>query len=352
MQRLICGSMVAVLLVVAGCASSGEQEEEKEVVYVEAEPSEPPEPPPPEVVPVPVAQPLPGQVRPAPPAKKPSEEAIEKARERPSTEIIDEANERARSTPVEEGYFNAVQVYDYVPGALYQVYAAEERVTAVQFGEGERVRSIAMGDTVRWVVGQTESGRGASAQEMVLIKPVRSGLETNAVVTTDRRTYQLELSSTKDTYMASVSWHYPAAEVQRFAMAGGEDVEEVSRDVGDVDVDMRRENGQSGSRIGADVGNLNFEWGFVVDDPEAPPEWKPRRVFDDGQKTYIQFPEWVRERELPAFFVLSRTGAPEVTNYRLEGDYMVVDHVFERGQLRMVDEDVGDESVGIERLGE
>lgn len=349
MRRMIAGWMVGLVVVAAGCASSGEHEEEQEVVYVEAEPSEPPEPPPPEVVPVPVAQPLPGQVRPAPPADTPSEEAVEEATNRPASEVINEANERARSTPVEEGYFNAVQVYDFVPGALYQVYAAEGRVTTLQFGEGEQVRSVAMGDTVRWVVGRTKAGQGASAQELVLIKPVRSGLETNAVVTTDRRTYQLELCSTEDTYMASVSWHYPAADVHRFAMGGVEEVEEITADVRE---DASPEEVQRGPRVGTQIENLNFDWGFVVDDPDAPPEWKPERVFDDGRHTYIQFPRWVRERELPAFFVLSQTGAPEVTNYRMEGDYMVVDHVFERGQLRMADEEVGDESVGIERLGE
>lgn len=351
MKWWMMGCVVAVGIASAvGCATSGAEEESEEKVYVEAEPSTPPEAPEPEIVPVPVVQPAPGQLRPVPPMEEPSEEDIEQAREQSPAEVVNEANRRARSAPSEEGYFNAVQVFDYSPGVLYQVYAAEGRVTAIEFAQGEQVRSIALGDTVRWVVGQTEAGRGATTQEVVLVKPVRAGLETNAVITTDRRTYQLELCSTEDTYMASVSWHYPGADIRRFALddVGIETVETGEADNGEA----ATASAEAGPTVGTDVGNLNFRWGFVVEDPDAPPEWKPLRVFDDGQKTFIQFPGWVRQREVPAFFVLSQTGQPQVANYRLEGDYMVVDHVFERGELRMAEEDVDGESVGIQRLGE
>ena len=43
----------------------------------------------------------------------------------------------------------------------------------------------------------------------VLVKPIRSGLKTNLVITTSRRTYLLELTSTQKAWMASVSWDYP-----------------------------------------------------------------------------------------------------------------------------------------------
>src|SRR3546814_18315361 len=55
----------------------------------------------------------------------------------------------------------------------------------------------------------TSSGNGADLRVNVLVKPTRSGLKTNLVITTSRRTYLLELSSTEKTWMASVSWEYP-----------------------------------------------------------------------------------------------------------------------------------------------
>ena len=71
--------------------------------------------------------------------------------------------------------------------------------------------SVSAGDTVRWVVGDTSSGEGKDAIVHILVKPIGADLETNLVITTDRRTYHLEMRSSQTTYMASVSWTYPAS---------------------------------------------------------------------------------------------------------------------------------------------
>ena len=65
------------------------------------------------------------------------------------------------------------------------------------------------GDTVRWIIGDTLSGAGATSRVHILVKPTRSDIATNLVINTDRRTYHLELRATPATYMASVSWTYP-----------------------------------------------------------------------------------------------------------------------------------------------
>ncbi len=65
---------------------------------------------------------------------------------------------------------------------------------------------VSTGDTVRWVVGDTSSGQGNSRRVHILVKPTLPDIQTNLVVLTDRRAYHLELVSTKQTYMASISW--------------------------------------------------------------------------------------------------------------------------------------------------
>lgn len=338
-MRGLSGLLVGLLLV--GCASAPVEPEQ---VFIEAERVRE-EPPPPRVVTVPVVHAAPGQARPAPRAEEVSEEdvqeALKRAQERP-WETMDAANLAARAQPLEDGYYNAIQVYDYAPGLLYQVYAAQERLTSVEFAPGERVQSVALGDTVRWVVGKTKAGSGSTAREIVLVKPVRSGLKTNAVITTDRRVYQLELTSYRESYMAAVSWAYPADDVLQFWGGGDEQVENPERSEGEEEQEIP---------VGVNVQNLNFNYGFAVKSPRKPPAWMPVRVFDDGRKTYIQFSSEVRERELPAFFILSRSGAPVVANFRVSGNYMVVDQVFEVAQLRMGEAGDDGESVGIERLG-
>src|SRR3546814_4370072 len=131
-----------------------------------------------------------------------SEPADEKVR-------VSGANAEARIAPTREGNVNAIQVWPYSDGALYQVYAAPGRVTVVSLKPGEELVTVAAGDTVRWIVGDTSSGSGEALRVNVLVKPTRSGLKTNLVITTSRRTYLLELTSTEKAWMASVSWDYP-----------------------------------------------------------------------------------------------------------------------------------------------
>jgi len=135
-------------------------------------------------------------------AKVAPEPADEKVR-------VSRANTEARVAPTREGYVNAIQVWPFTDGALYQVYAAVGRVTVIALQPGEELVTVAAGDTVRWIVGDTSSGSGDALRVNVMVKPIRSGLKTNLVITTNRRTYLLELTSTDKTWMASVSWEYP-----------------------------------------------------------------------------------------------------------------------------------------------
>ena len=61
-------------------------------------------------------------------------------------------------------------------------------------------------------------------------------------------------------------------------------------------------------------------------------DWKPEAVFDDGTKTYIRMPS--RFSETPAFYILLDR-KETLTNYRVKGRYYVVDHLFDRGYLKI-----------------
>ena len=117
----------------------------------------------------------------------------DKGRHARRKERVAGANAAARIEPAKDGYINAIQVYPYTKGALYQLYAAVNQVTDIALEAGEKLVSVSAGDTVRWVVGDTTSGEGKDAQVHILVKPIGADLETNLVITTDRRTYHLEL---------------------------------------------------------------------------------------------------------------------------------------------------------------
>jgi type IV secretion system protein VirB9 len=257
--------------------------------------------------------PLPGQLKPIEEGKKKPEPSDPKAR-------IAAANEAARMQPVREGFINAVQVYPFAIGALYQVYAAPGQVTDVALQPGEELVGagpVAAGDTVRWIIGDTESGAGTAKQVHILVKPTRSELQTNLVINTNLRTYHLELRSTEKTYMASVSWQYPTDQL----------------------IALRRQNTRAvetqAVAAGVDISKLNFR--YRIEGDGAP--WRPLRAFDDGSKVYIEFPTGIAQGEMPPLFVIGSSGNSELVNYRARQNYYVVDRLFAAAELRLGDKD-------------
>mgnify|MGYP006195958959 FL=1 len=119
------------------------------------------------------------------------------------------ANRAATIEPTAQGFINAVQVYPFTDGAIYRVITAPERVTDIALQPGETLVAVASGDTVRWVIGDTTSGSGTEKRTHILVKPFSAGLSTNLVITTDRRSYHIALTSGMTTAMAALSWTYP-----------------------------------------------------------------------------------------------------------------------------------------------
>jgi type IV secretion system protein TrbG len=158
------------------------------------------------VVELPKPLPLHGQLQPIPAAKAALPEVAD-----PHVRV-DLANGAARVQPTRAGYINAIQVYPWSEGALYQLYAAPGEITDITLQPGEQLVGtcpVAAGDTVRWIIDNTESGSGPTKRVHILVKPTRADLVTNLVIDSDRRTYHLELRSDTKTYMAAVSWIYP-----------------------------------------------------------------------------------------------------------------------------------------------
>jgi P-type conjugative transfer protein TrbG len=264
------------------------------------------------VVAIPKVLPMPGQLKPVS-DKKGSEEKPEPAE---PTERVNKANAAARVEPVKDGFINAVQVYPYSSGALYQVYTAPGQITDVALQDGEQLVGsgpVAAGDTVRWIIGDTESGAGASKKIHILIKPTRPDLITNLVINTDRRTYLLELRSKPSTYMASVSWLYAQDEL----------------------IALRQENAMREAVLpidaGVDVSKLQFRYEITGDTPP----WRPLSAFDDGSKVYIEMPRGLSQGEAPPLFVIGSEGEGQLVNYRVRKNYYIVDRLFAAAELRL-----------------
>jgi type IV secretion system protein VirB9 len=223
------------------------------------------------------------------------------------------ANREAVREPSRDAYINAAQVYDWTEGALYRLYTAPERVSDIALEPGETVVSVAAGDTVRWVIGDTASGTGAARRTHVLVKPTAAGLSTNLVIATDRRVYHVLLESTAGAAMASVAWSYP------------HDALKV--------LDRAAAVAAAPSTVVSGVALDTLEFGYAIEG-DAPP-WRPLRAFDDGTQVFIEFPQGLAQGEAPPLFVRGEGGATELVNYRLRGRYYVVDRLFTLAELRL-----------------
>tara|TARA_R110002051_G_scaffold2924_13_gene15478 strand:+ start:8164 stop:9240 length:1077 start_codon:yes stop_codon:yes gene_type:complete len=292
----------------AGCATT---QKPPEIAYDDAAPAvqtvDPPAPV--TVVELPRPLPLPGQMKPVEESRRAPEPTDPAAR-------VNQANAAARIQPVRDGFINAMQVYPYTGGALYQVYTAVGQITDIALQPGETLVGsgpVAAGDTVRWIIGDTLSGSGATQQVHILVKPTRTDLMTNLVINTNLRTYHMELRSTERTYMASVSWQYPQDQL----------------------IALRRQNQQAEAAqpiaSGVDLANVNFR--YAIEGDRAP--WRPLRAFDDGRQVFIEFPRGIAQGEMPPLFVVGPEGnTSELVNYRVRGRHMIVDRLFAAAELR------------------
>ncbi|WAH65050.1 P-type conjugative transfer protein TrbG [Xanthomonas hortorum] len=300
---------LSLLVAFTGCATQGKPPPVitlDEPVGAQALPESPK---PIEVVAVPQPLALPAQLKPLPLES----EAIASPEPTDEKVRVSRANAEARMAPTREGYVNAIQVWPFTDGALYQVYASPGRVTVVSLQPGEELVTVAAGDTVRWIVGDTSSGAGADLRVSVLVKPTRSGLKSNLVITTSRRTYLIELTSTEKAWMASVSWDYPKDRMlalQRQAQAA-----------------------QVAAPVDAGLSLEKIRFRYAISGSNPP--WKPLRAFDDGEKVYIQFPGGIAQGELPPLFVIGAQGDGQLVNYRFRSPYYIVDRLFGAAELRL-----------------
>lgn len=231
----------------------------------------------------------------------------------PPTNRVARANGAALREPTATGFLHAVQVYPYADGALYRLFAAPERLTDIVLQPGEAIVSVAAGDTARWTVGDTTSGSGAAKRAHILVKPFSAGLATNLVITTDRRVYHLQLQSTAKTAMAAISWTYPQDDL--IALQREHEAAEAAAPVA----------------TGLPIEQLDFQYSISG----ARPTWRPVRVFDDGRRTFIEFPANISVGEVPPLFVLGDKRQAELVNYRMSGRFYVVDRLFGAAELRL-----------------
>jgi len=217
-----------------------------------------------------------------------------------------------------------------------RVIVAPLRITDIQFQKGEKIMDVQLGDTTRWMTSPSISGEKENQISHLLLKTTDVGLETTLFVSTNRRTYHMNLFSRKYEYMPIVDFKYKDEINKKWEEYNNhfQNQERLKRETKTLKVT---------SYLSKNIDNLDFDYSIIGD-----ASWKPTRVYNDGIKTYIQMPKSMLYNEAPIFMVLDQNDNNQLVNYRLKENTYVVDKLFNKGMLII---GVGDnqEKIKIER---
>lgn len=199
------------------------------------------------------------------------------------------------------------------------VVCAVLKACDIELQPGEQVNNLNGGDP-RFIVEPAVSGSGATEVQHLILKPQDVGLDTNLIVTTNRRSYHINLRSHRTEFMARVGFIYPEDALAKWDAVKMREAK------------LKRE--QVISQTKESIGNLSFAY-----DIKGKAPWKPVRVYNDGVRTIIQMPAAMAETEAPILRVVLKEGglfSDDVmaqVNYRIQEDRYIVDTVFHKGIL-------------------
>lgn len=225
------------------------------------------------------------------------------------------------------GAANSMQPFAGLSGAVRFIHGAQQinivcavlQVCDVELQPGEQVNNLNVGDP-RFTVEPAISGAGAAEVQHLIIKPLDVGLQSTLIVTTNRRTYHLNLRSHRTEFMPRVSFSYPEDAAAKWDAIRARE----ARDRQEQTIPQTKEY----------LGELHFKYELSGSAP-----WKPVRVYNNGVKTVIQMPAAMAQTEAPTLLVVRKEGGmfsddeTVMVNYRVQGDRYIVDTVFDKAIL-------------------
>ena len=191
------------------------------------------------------------------------------------------------------------------------------RTTDIQLQPGETITDVAMGDTERWMATPAASGDPRNPVPHLAVKPQATGMETNLTIYTTKHIYHMILRSRGSHAMQEVQFYYPDE-----LLTAMKEADSAAAKAKQEAVDPPADSDDVVKVANVDPAQLNFA--YTVGGPKVP--WRPVRAFDDGSHVYIQMPAGMKTSEAPALLINAGSGT-QMVNYRVEGDYYVVDRL-------------------------
>lgn len=194
-----------------------------------------------------------------------------------------------------------VKTFVYNENEVYTILTQFGYQTNIEFGRGEEIQTISVGDRVSWQI--------IPAGRRLFIQTLNDEAQTNMTVVTDRRSYQFDLQSTghtkgnEDRLVYVARFYYP-----------------------DEDWDQPAPVQAPEALLKPAIeSQYNFNYTYA-----GPDSFAPVRIFDDGASTYFQFPAG----QSPTIMQITPAGQEMPAQAHSQGGYLVVPGTAAKFSLR------------------
>lgn len=205
------------------------------------------------------------------------------------------------ATPAHAGDARLKNVH-YEADKVVSVHGRLGYQSMIEFASGEQIENVAVGDSAAWQVTPNKRAN------LLFLKPLMPKAKTNMTVITDQRTYLFDLSvaSAGATPLYNLRFTYGAPPAQKPQQR--------------IAYPTLLANAPAPATAPTVVHpKLNFDWKRKGDK-----EIVPARYYDDGRALYLQ---WKPGTPMPALFERDQKGREGLVNYRLQGQFIVIDQI-------------------------
>lgn len=193
-----------------------------------------------------------------------------------------------------------IRTLAYNPDQIVRILGKPGIQSTIEFASDERIENVAVGDSSAW---QITPNRRAS---LLFVKPLVARSRTNMTVVTDRRTYMFDLVAEGKSSAAvyALKFSYPHEKLLEQPTKAAQPV-------------VASAEQSSVATMTAD--KLHFDW-----KTKGAGKLLPTRVFDDGTSLYLL---WGKDTPLPAILTESEDRKEGPVNYRMSGEYIVINPI-------------------------
>lgn len=94
---------------------------------------------------------------------------------------------------------------EYIPGTTDTILTSPQYITDIQLEAGEEYTAIILGDSARWDIQKFKDVQ--NSQWHIYVQPIQKYIESNMLIITNHRTYNIHLSS-GEFHNSIINWKY------------------------------------------------------------------------------------------------------------------------------------------------